>query len=256
MSAVARRRLLSLVGVVGALAVWEVAARLNVINTTLTSSPTAFLAEGLAEIERGSLWSQLLTSLVEFLSGITLAIVVGVPIGVIGGTHRRFREIINPWLTILNSTPLVALVPLLIFAFGIGVEVKAIVVFFFAVFSIAVNTLTGVQATGNVYLRVARMFGASEWLTLRTVIIPGTVPYMLTGIRVAGGRGLVGMIVAEFMAGSSGIGYVMNLAASTYNAALLMFLLAVLGIAGVAYSAMLRRLEQGVDQWRPSAQRL
>lgn len=90
---------------------------------------------------------------------------------------------------------------------------------------------------------------------MRTVIVPGTVPYILIGVRVAGGRGLVGLIVAEFVAGSAGIGYLMSVAGNTYNAALLMFLLAILGCAGVAYTALLQRLEERVEQWRPEVQR-
>lgn len=255
MTIAARPRLLGLVGLFGLLAAWQAAANLRLVNTTLTSSPAGFLSAGWDEVTRGSLWEPLATSGIEFLLGIALAIIVGIPLGLLGGWSRRFGDLIDPWLTILNSTPIVALVPLFIFIFGIDIGIKAIVIFFFAVFPITINTLVGVRATASRFLRVAHTFQASEWMIMRTVIVPGTVPYILIGVRVAGGRGLVGLIVAEFVAGSAGIGYLMSVAGNTYNAALLMFLLAILGCAGVAYNALLQRLEERVERWRPGVQR-
>lgn len=255
MSGGRRRRLLGLLGLLGVLAIWEAAARLGLVNTTLTSSPTALLKAGIDQVNRGTLWEPLATSSAEFLLGIALAVVVGIPVGLLAGRYRRFGEAVDPWLTILNSTPSVALVPLFIFLFGIDIWIKAMVIFFFTVFPITINTLVGVRATANRYLRVANSFQASEWMLMRSVIVPGTVPYILVGLRVGGGHGLVGLIVAEFVAGSAGIGYVISLAGNTYNTALLMFFLAILGCAGVAYNAILHRLEERVEQWRPRFQR-
>lgn len=250
-----RRRLLNVVGLVGILALWELGARAGYLNTTLTSSPSLFLRAGLNQVTSGALWNPLATSFAEFSLGIIAAVVIGIPLGLLGGWYRTFGRALDPWLTILNSTPIVALVPLFIFLFGIGIEIKAAVIFFLAVFPIAVNTLVGVRASANRYLRVARSFRASQWMTMRTVIVPGTVPYMLIGVRVAGGRGLVGLVVAEFIAGSAGIGYQMSVAGNMLNSALLVFLLAILGGGGVLYNALLQRLEWRFEQWRPTTQR-
>lgn len=255
MSAPARRRLLGLVGLFGVLIIWEVAARLGLVNAVLLSSPTAIAEAGGNVIRQGSLWGPLWTSFVEFTLGVALGVVVGIPLGLLAGWYRRIGYAIDPWLTILNSTPIVALVPLFIIAFGIELESKVIIIFFFAVFPVAINTYTGVHATASRYLRVARSFQASNRMIIRTVILPGTAPFILTGARVGGGHALVGLIVAEFVAGSAGIGYMMSVAGDIYNTSLLMFLLAVLGSAGVAYAALLHRLEARVELWRPDAQR-
>ncbi len=255
MSTVGRRRLLGLVGVVVVFAAWEAAARLGLINVVLLSSPTQIAQAGVTEVESGSLWVPLWTSFLEYLLGVALGIVVGIPLGLLAGWYRRLGYAVDPWLTVLNSTPVVALVPLFIIAFGIGLESKVVIIFFFAVFPIAINTFIGVHATASRYLRVARSFRATDPMILRTVIIPGTAPFILTGARVGGGHAFVGLIVAEFLAGSSGIGYLMSVAGDIYNTSLLMFLLAILGCAGVAYSVVLHRLEARVERWRPEAQR-
>jgi NitT/TauT family transport system permease protein len=252
LSTEARRRLLGVAGVVVVLAAWEIAARIGLINPLLLGSPTAIGTAAAAELKSGAIWPHLWISLLEFLLGIGLSAVVGIGIGLLAGWFRRVDYLIDPWLTILYSTPSVALAPLIIIAFGIELSAKVFIVFLFAVFPIAVNTIAGVHATAGRYLRVARSFNAPSATVLRTIILPGALPYIATGMRVAGGRALVGIVVAELIAGNAGIGYLLNVAGATLKTGTLYLLIVILGLAGMAYAALLGRLEDRLERWRPA----
>lgn len=249
----ARRQLLGVAGVVGVLAVWEVAARLGWINPLLLGSPAAVLDAAIAAVAVGTIWPHLWVSLVEFVVGVALSAVIGISIGLLAGWYRRVNYLVDPWLTILYSTPSVALAPLIVIAFGIEVSAKIFVVVLFAVFPVAVNTVAGVQATAGRYLRVARSFNAPQFTVLRTIILPGALPYIATGLRVAGGRALVGIVVAELIAGNEGIGYLLNIAGATLKTGQLFLLVIILGLAGVAYSWLLGKTEERLERWRPAA---
>jgi NitT/TauT family transport system permease protein len=184
-----------------------------------------------------------------------LATVIGVSLGLAAGWSRWAGYVIDPWLTILYSTPMVALAPLLILVFGIDLSAKAMIVFLFAVFPVAINTLAGVQTTANRYLRVARSFSASQPKILQSVVIPGSLPYVLTGLRVGGGHAIVGIVVAELLASDQGIGFLLSIAGATFQTGELLFLVTVLGLGGMAYAALIKRLEERMERWRPVVQR-
>lgn len=248
----ARRRVLGVAGVVVVLLIWEAAARLGLINALLLASPTAVGSAAVSELKSGVIWSHLGASLLAFVLGLGLSAVVGITIGLLAGWFRRVGYLVDPWLTILYSTPSVALAPLILIAFGIELSSKVFVVFLFAVFPIAVNTIAGVHATAGRYLRVARSFSAPPWTVLRTVILPGALPYIATGMRVAGGRALVGIVVAELIAGDAGIGYLLNLAGAMLKSGTLYLLVIILGLSGMAYASLLGRLEDRLERWRPA----
>jgi NitT/TauT family transport system permease protein len=155
---------------------------------------------------------------------------------------------------LLYTTPLVALVPLIITVFGIDFGAKVSVVCLFAVFPVLFNVIAGVQSVGRKFLIVAATFRAGRWRTLRTVIIPAALPYFFAGLRLAGGRALVGIFIAELVAGNAGIGYRMYLAGATFNTNLLMFLTFVLGVAGVLYGKVIERSMAAVVRWPPPDQ--
>jgi len=173
-----------------------------------------------------------------------------VVVGIGAGRSRVAYQLVNPWLTVLYAVPFVAIVPLLIIGLGYGVAAKVVVIMLFATFPVAINTLKGVQATSQHFTGVARSFSASRRRTLVAVIIPGAMPYIIAGARLAGGQALVGLVVAEFMAGSVGIGYRLNLAGQTFNTGLLIFILLLIGLTGVGYSIFMRRIERRVSAWQ------
>jgi ABC-type nitrate/sulfonate/bicarbonate transport system, permease component len=251
MSGAIRRRRLGVVGLVGVLAVWETVAQLHLINSLLLSSPSGIVRSAAQEMQDPMLWRDLSVSAQEYLFGLALAALVGVAVGLVTGLFRRVDYLIEPWLTILNSMPTIAVAPLLIIVFGIDMPAKVVIIFLFAVFPLAVNMRMGVHATSNRYLRVARSFSASEWTSLRTVILPGALPYMVTGLRVAGGRAIVGLVAAEFMAANAGIGFRLGVASTMLRTGTALFLIIIIGLSGVGTNVLLKTMEARLERWRP-----
>jgi ABC-type nitrate/sulfonate/bicarbonate transport system permease component len=246
-----RRPLFGVIGVVVVLGIWEVAARTGLIDSLLMSSPTQ-IASALGEaFTTSSILDDLKVSGIEMGLGLVLATTVGIFVGVVCGLNRWIYFATDPWLTILYALPIVALAPLLINVVGIGLKAKVLLVFLFAVFPIAINTLSGVHATSNQLINVSKVYRASHWMTIRSVVFPGALPFILAGIRLAGGRALVGMVVAEFTSSDSGIGFRLQYAATNLQTALLMALLLILGVVGVLYSFGIGLLDKRLFRWRP-----
>jgi ABC-type proline/glycine betaine transport system permease subunit len=149
--------------------------------------------------------------------GVGLAIAIGVVLGVIIGWYRRIAMILNPFVTALYSTPRVALVPLVLIWFGLGMRSKVFIVFINAVFPVLINTIGGVRAIDHDLLKAARAYCASDWQIFTTVVIPGAVPFILTGVRQAVALGLIGVVVGEMFGGSEGIGYMVNYGGQTFQ---------------------------------------
>jgi ABC-type nitrate/sulfonate/bicarbonate transport system permease component len=246
-----KRPLLGVLGVVFVLAVWEILARVGAIDSLLFSQPTAIVRAFGQSFSQNHVLDDIRVSAIELGVGLGAAIVVGIPVGIICGWNRWVFFAVDPWLTILYALPIVALAPLLVNVVGIGLGAKVLLVFLFAVFPIAINTLTGVQSTSNQFLSVAKVYGASRNMILKSVVLPGALPFILTGLRLAGGRALVGMVVAEFTAAEAGIGFRLLIAGATLQTSLLFALLALLGIVGVLYSTGIRALDNRLSRWRP-----
>ncbi|MGV9796514.1 ABC transporter permease [Mycobacterium sp. NPDC003449] len=246
-----KRPLYGVLGVLLVLIGWELLARFGVIDSLLFSQPTDIVGAFGTSMRQNNVLPDVWVSATEIGIGLGAAILIGVPVGVVCGWNKWVYFAVDPWLTILYALPIVALAPLLINIVGIGLAAKALIVFLFAVFPIAINTLVGVRATPNQFLSVAQVYGASRAMILRSVVLPGAVPFILTGLRLAGGRALVGMVVAEFTAAEAGVGFRLQVAGATLQTGLLFALLALLGLVGVAYSAVIRAIENRLSNWRP-----
>lgn len=245
------RALLAVTGLVLISLVWEVLARTGQLKTIIFSSPSLIFEATRQEAVSGELWRNSSLTLVEFLSGFVLGAAVGVVLGLIAGLSRRGGYVVRPWLNILYVTPELALVPILILTFGIGLPFKAFFAFLPAVFTVAINTYSGVQSTESRLLAVGRSFGAGRMRTIGTVILPGTLPFIFTGMWQASGRSLVGVVVAELIASNQGLGFVLSISGATFNSARLMMAVVVLALFGVILGAAFRRLAEQFDRWRP-----
>jgi NitT/TauT family transport system permease protein len=246
------RLVYGLAGFVTVLVIWETAVRVGWMKAAFISSPSRILSAAQAEVALGRIWGDIGVSLLEFSLGFVAAAVIGVLIGLVGGWSKRANYILDPWLAALYATPDVALVPLIILVLGIGIPSKVFVVFLTSLFSVAINTLVGVQSTDPRMLEVARSFRANQLTVFRTVILPSTLPYVLTGLRLASGRALVGVVLAELIAANQGIGFMINVAGSLLNTGRLMVGVLLLGIFGVLLGEVMRRVEQRFEVWRPS----
>ena len=221
------------------------------ISPIFLSSPTAVALTAIRVFATGDIWSDLGVSGLEFLLGFVLAIAVGIPLGLAAGWYRRFCFAIEPFLSALNATPRVALLPLIIIWVGIGIWSKVLVVFLGAVIPICINSLAGVRTTDAKLLRVARSFKAAEGRLFRTIILPSAVPFILTGLRLGVGRAMVGVVVGELYAATAGVGFMITVAGASFQTDKVFVGVAIIALAGVLMIEALSRLERRFETWRP-----
>jgi NitT/TauT family transport system permease protein len=250
--AIPERLLYGVIGFVLVLVVWELAARLGLVKTVLLSSPSAIIGAAGLEFGSGDIWPQIGTSLAEWSVGFVIAIVVAIPFGFVVGLFRNVEYIVDPLLSAVYATPLVALVPIVIVIFGVDLPSKVFIVFLFAVVPLTIATINGVHATEKRYLDIARSFGATRGLTIRSVIAPSSIPLIVAGLRVAAGHALVGVIVAEFLAANAGLGFFISSNGEELQTANVMLGILLLGGFGIALGELIRRLEHRFDAWRPA----
>jgi NitT/TauT family transport system permease protein len=179
--------------------------------------------------------------------------VVGITIGFIAGWFRHANWLLDPWFTVLYSTPKVALVPLIILLIGIGFESKVFIVALISLMTIVINTMVGVQSARGPLLDVALSFGASQPTQWRTVVLPSSAPFILAGLRLAIGHGMVGVIVAELVAGNEGLGYMIKAAGRTLQSGTVILGVLLIGLWGVFAGEVMRRIEARIEHWRPAA---
>jgi NitT/TauT family transport system permease protein len=240
------------VSVLAVVALWEWAWRAGLISPLFFSGPSAIAARFREDWTHGTLAADMAYSGRNFVLGFALATAAGVVLGVLVGWYRRLRLLLDPFVNALYATPRIALVPLIILWFGIGIWSKVFVVFLSAFFPILVNTIAGVKALDDDLLRAARSFCASDRQIFATVAIPGSVPFILTGIRQGVAHGLIGVVVGEMFAGSQGIGFMIAYGGQTFATDTLFVGVSIIAFAGILLTWMAERLQRRFSQWRPS----
>jgi ABC-type nitrate/sulfonate/bicarbonate transport system permease component len=246
------RLLFGLIGFVGVLILWEAAVRLGLVKSSLISSPTGVIAAAITDFGNGAIQPHIVTSLIEWTVGFVLALVVAIPLGFLLGSLRRLEMVVDPLLAAMYATPTVALVPLIILVFGVGLPSKFAVVFLEAFVTLTVSTINGVQSADKRWLDIATSFGAPKGLVFRSVTVPSSIPYIITGIRIGAGRALVGVVVAEFIASNVGLGFYISVNGSFLNASRVMLGILLIGGFGIVVGELIRRLERRFDAWRPA----
>jgi NitT/TauT family transport system permease protein len=238
-------RFLSLVVV---LIAWELYGRS--VNPTLFTYPTAIAHAFVELVSKGELQGFLLQSLEVFLYGFALAAVVGIPLGIFLARSTTLSLALEPYLHAIYSTPMVAFIPLIVLWFGFRVLAKVVIVFLFMVFPILLNTQQGVKNLNQDLLEVARSFCSSERQLWRDLIIPSALPFILAGINLAIGRGLVGMVVAEFFTSVAGLGYMIVQYANSFETAKLFVPIVVLMALGVTLIGLIKVVERKIAPWQ------
>lgn len=246
-----RRPILGTVSVVGLMILWELLLTYVIpLNPFFFTKPSLIAGAFHEQVLGGALWNDLAVSSRAFLWGFSLAIVVGIPIGVLMGWRRRAEYTLDPFLTALYASPLVALAPLIIVAFGVGLLAKSVLVFLLSVFPFIFNSFAGVRSTDRLLINVVRSFGGTEKDLYLKVIFPSILPYIVAGTRIAIGRGLVGIIVGEFYASSEGIGFAISRFGDTYRLPEMFAAIFVLMIIAVLLTEGIRKLEAVIAPWR------
>lgn len=247
-----RRRsvLIGTAGWVVFLGLWELAVRFKWIDTPFLAAPSEIGSTLFSLFSSGEIWNDLAVSGQELLIGLALSTGVGITVGILMGWYRWLRELLDPFVSALYATPRIALIPLIILWLGIGIESKVMIVFLTSVFEVLVNTSAGVRSLDEGIVRTARSFGANSLQIFRTVALPSSVPFILTGLRLAVGRGLTGVVVGELFAAQAGVGHALSRSAQLFQISETFAYLALIAFAGIVLVAVLTRLERRFDAWR------
>ena len=233
------------------LALWELVARSGLVDPLFISSPSQVVMAGIALFEEGEIWTHIRVSGSEFLLGYALSAVVGIPLGLATGWYRRLSYLLGPFIDTLNAVPRLTLMPIIVIWFGIGIWSKAIVAFLGAVLPILIATYSGVKTNEVRFLRVARSFSASELKIFSSIILPGTVPFIFTGLKYGIGRALLGVVVAELYAATAGLGYMIGDAGDSFRTDIVFFGVLIFTATGLVGVGVLNALERRFETWRP-----
>jgi ABC-type nitrate/sulfonate/bicarbonate transport system permease component len=236
------------------LLVWELLPQLITVSagTKLFFTTPSQIAGTLWRLfSTGAIWTPLGVSASGFALGLGLAIIVGLPLGVLIGRSRTLNAMLDPFITAFNATPRLVFLPLLMLWFGLGLWSKVIIVFIGALFPILINTYEGVRNADKQLINVVRSFGASEWDVARLVVVPNAMPYIVAGLRLSIGRAVLGVVVAEFFGSESGLGVMMVQAAGRYQVDVVFSGLIVFAALSLAMTAMVQVLENRLSRWRP-----
>ena len=220
------------------------------VNPVFGSYPSAIVEAGVALVKSGKLWKALLDSLKPFLAGYGLAVVLGVPLGLVIGRFRFMEAALGVYVTAGYAMPLVALVPLLILWLGLGFAVKVAIIFLMSIFPITINAWLGVRAVPKTLIEVGQSFVASDATILRRIILPATLPYIMAGLRLAVGRAVVAMIVAEFFTSIGGLGGIIINSANNFDTATMFGPVVVIVLLAVGLTALIGFIEKRVAPWQ------
>jgi ABC-type nitrate/sulfonate/bicarbonate transport system permease component len=243
-------RVISLVLV---LTVWELIGRQ--INPVLFTYPTAVANAAAAMISSGELWRYLSQSLIVLFAGLGLAAIFGIALGLVMARFWVIDIALDTYITALYSIPSVALVPVLVLWFGFEITAKTAVVFLFTFFPIVINTYQGVKNVDSHLIEVGRAFRCSEKDLWIHIVLPAAVPFIVAGLRLAIGRGLIGMVLADLYTAITGIGYLIARYASIYRTDAMFVPVVTLGILGITLTGVLRFFEKRVAPWMHQPER-
>jgi NitT/TauT family transport system permease protein len=199
----------------------------------------------------GSVWAPLGVSAEAFGVGLALAIVAGLPLGILLGRSNTLDAMFDPFITAFNAAPRLVFLPLLLLWFGIGLWSKVAVVFLGALFPLLINTYEGVRNADKLLINVVRSFGAGPWDVARLVVVPNSLPFIVVGLRLAIGRAILGVVVAEFFGSQDGLGVIMVRAASEFKVDVVFAGLIIFAALSLVMTGLVKILEDRMTRWRP-----
>jgi len=233
------------------LVAWQLVAWSGLVRPIFLSSPLA-IAQAPFGMDLHELGRAVLTSASTYTVGMAITVVAGVAIGLMLGVNRRMDAAFSPLLAVLQAMPRVAFAPFLILWLGIGAASVVALIVMNAIVLVIATTATGVRNTDPRLLETARAFGASHGQVVRTVLLPASVPHVLAGIRLAVGRGLLSMVVGEFLTSTGGVGYLIRDYASSFQTDRMFVGIAIVTLAGVIMNGLLEAVERQLHSWRPA----
>jgi NitT/TauT family transport system permease protein len=230
--------------------IWQIAATTTDIPQLFLPSVTDVFRELREMHEEGILWNNLAISAWIYVVGMVISIAIAVPLGLLIGGVRILDRILAPYVWAVYTTPRLILMPLILLWVGINDTARIVIIVLSAVPATLVVVMEGVKTVDNSLIRAAKSFGASRFRLFRSVVLPSTVPFVATGIRMGVSRGLIGLFIGELFTAANGIGYIITLASKTFNSARTYGMLLIFIMFCVAMVGLSQLLERKVSAWR------
>jgi NitT/TauT family transport system permease protein len=237
------------ISVLGGLLLWEVASRVLVANPLFLAAPSQILQAIYALMLTGEMQRHMAISGIEFVLGYVIASVIGIVLGFAMANSITAKRALQPWISGLYATPTIALAPLFILWLGIGIWSKVLVVIFLVLFPVTINTEAGLRTTSDRLIEMLRSFGASPRQIFFKVSLPSAMPFILAGLKLGIGRGLIGVVVAELFGSRAGLGRLISQSADSFNMPELFAGVVVLAFAGIVLTAGFTWLEGKLVPW-------
>ena len=239
----------AILSIVTGLTAWQIASDYLVANSLFLASPTQVIGALVGLAASGELWPHVGTSALEFLLGYAIASVLGIAIGLLIASSPFWKSWCQPWISGFYATPTVALGPLFILWFGIGVWSKVLVVILLVIFAVIINTEAGIRNTSERYLEMMRSFGATRSQLFLKVSLPSATPFILAGLKLGIGRGLIGVVVAELFGSRLGLGRLVGQSADSFNTPELFAAVTILAASGICMTMAFSKLEARLVPW-------
>lgn len=246
---VSSRKFAGTLSVVGGLLLWEIASRVFVANPLFLAAPSQIAYSIYTLTLTGEMERHVAISAAEFAIGYVIASVIGVAVGFGMANSVPFKQAMQPWISGLYATPTIALAPLFILWLGIGIWSKVLVVIFLVLFPVTINTEAGLRTTSERLIEMLKSFGATPRQIFFKVSLPSALPFILAGLKLGIGRGLIGVVVAELFGSRAGLGRLISQSADAFNMPELFAGVIVLAVAGIAMTAGFSWVERKLVPW-------
>jgi NitT/TauT family transport system permease protein len=237
------------ISIAAGLALWELISRVFVANALFLAAPTQIFAAIYHLAISGQLWPHVWISAVEFALGYAIASLLGIVTGLAMAESEIAKKVLQPWISGLYATPTIALAPLFILWLGIGIWSKVLVVIFLVLFPVSINTEAGLRTTSPRLIEMLRSFGATPQQIFFKLSLPSAMPFILAGLKLGIGRGLIGVVVAELFGSRAGLGRLISQSADAFNMPELFAGVIILAVAGIVMTAGFSRLERVLVPW-------
>jgi len=245
------RTIIGTASVILFMAFWEFIAQIRLMPELFLPGPSDIWRAYLVLLKTNTLGRDIWVSGQELLVGYGLAIVVGLPFGLLMAWYKRIGFALDPFVSFFFATPRTAMFPLFLIWFGLGLGSKVAIVFLGAFFPIVINTIAGVRNLDPALIRMARSFSARDWDLFRDIVLPGSVPFILSGCRLGLGHALISVVVGEMIGAEAGIGLMMANAGSVFQTARVFVGIIIVAGAGVILTLVLQKIEARFQSWKP-----
>jgi len=220
------------------------------VDPLFLAAPSAIIEAGLALVRSGELFHAFLATFYPFAVGMAITIVGGIVLGVAMAQWRLLEYILDPFINALYAIPRIALVPLIMLWAGLAIGGKVVILVSIAIFPVIINTFSGIRDVRGSMLEVGRAYGATKSQIFFKIVLPATIPFVMTGIRLAVGMGIIGIIVAEFFTAQTGLGGMIVMYANVFATAKLFVPIIVIGLMGVVLTEFVQAIERRLSRWR------